>query len=214
MNSTYQSLLPGWVKARGLAYYLLVFQGGMAVGSAALGGLAAALGVTRVLGLAAAALVLGPLLTRRRRISRITPSELRPAADWPPAPELAEPVGGPIMVTIVHRAAAGSEEQMAQALLGLRRARRRTGATEWSAWRDAADPRRMVEQFVVSSWEEHERQHARLTERDRARVEAVQAHAEPGSDPEVVHWSQLTGPASGPMAAREDQPATDSSSTA
>jgi hypothetical protein len=50
----------------------------------------------------------------------------------------------------------------------------------------------MVEQFVVASWDEHERQHARLTERDRARIQAVRALAEPGTDPRIVHWTQVT----------------------
>jgi len=80
---------------------------------------------------------------------------------------------------------------MAEALLGLRRARRRTGASSWSAWRDTADPRLMVEQFVVASWEEHQRQHARLTERDRARIRAVHALAAPGTHARVVHWAQV-----------------------
>jgi hypothetical protein len=34
LNSQYQSTLPGWAKARGMSYYLVVFQGGGALGSA------------------------------------------------------------------------------------------------------------------------------------------------------------------------------------
>ena len=50
----------------------------------------------------------------------------------------------------------------------LRRSRRRTGATTWHLYRDAADPRRYVETFVVPTWEEHLRQHHdRLTGADR-----------------------------------------------
>jgi MFS family permease len=191
LNSTYQAMLPGWVKARALAYYLIVFQGGLAIGSAALGGLAGGIGVETVLLVAAGGLVVGPLVTRRRPIPRIDPSELLPAADWPPAPLLAEPVSGPVLITVEYRAAAGSEAAMAEAVLALRRARRRTGASSWSAWRDTAEPGLMVEQFVVATWEEHERQHARLTERDRARIQAVHALMEPGTRPRVVHWTQI-----------------------
>ena len=32
LNSLYQLTLPGWVKARGMSFYLIVFQGGNAVG--------------------------------------------------------------------------------------------------------------------------------------------------------------------------------------
>ena len=37
LNSLYQLSLPGWVKARGMSFYLIVFQGGNAVGSAVMG---------------------------------------------------------------------------------------------------------------------------------------------------------------------------------
>ena len=36
LNSLYQLSLPQWVKARGMSFYLMVFQGGGAVGSAGL----------------------------------------------------------------------------------------------------------------------------------------------------------------------------------
>jgi MFS family permease len=78
LNSTYQAMLPGWVKARGLAYYLIVFQGGMAVGSATLGVLAGAIGVTAVLLVAA-----GALATGRSRVSH-RPSWYPPPTGRPP----------------------------------------------------------------------------------------------------------------------------------
>ena len=37
LNSSYQLTLPGWVKSRGMSFYLIVFQGGNAAGSAVLG---------------------------------------------------------------------------------------------------------------------------------------------------------------------------------
>ncbi len=37
LNTLYQSSLPGWVKARGMGFYLIVFQGGNAIGSAVMG---------------------------------------------------------------------------------------------------------------------------------------------------------------------------------
>ena len=46
--------------------------------------------------------------------------------------------------------------------------RRRTGATRWNLYRDAADPARFIETFLVPSWEEHLRQHhERLTGTDQ-----------------------------------------------
>ena len=49
LNSQYQSTLPGWAKARGMSYYLVIFQGGGALGSAAFGVIAQHAGLTAAL---------------------------------------------------------------------------------------------------------------------------------------------------------------------
>jgi len=66
--------------------------------------------------------------------------------------------------------------------------RRRTGATSWRAWRDAADPARVLEQFVVASWTEHLRQHERVSQRDQARLDKINELADPARPAEVTHW--------------------------
>jgi hypothetical protein len=66
--------------------------------------------------------------------------------------------------------------------------RRRTGATSWRAWRDAADPARVLEQFVVASWTEHLRQHERVSKRDQARLDKINELADPARPAEVTHW--------------------------
>ena len=71
---------------------------------------------------------------------------------------------------------------------GLRFSRRRTGAISWRAWQDASDPDRILEQFVVSSWAEHERQHERVTRRDQDRLDRVRALTDPARPPAVTHW--------------------------
>lgn len=66
------------------------------------------------------------------------------------------------------------------------RSRRRTGASRWSLYQDAAEPLRFVEAFLVPSWEEHLRQHAdRLTGADQEMEEQAQAFVT--GSPEVAH---------------------------
>jgi MFS family permease len=189
LNTAFQTMLPGWAKARGMAVYLVVFQGGNAIGSAVFGILAAG-GLNRAVGIAAAGLVVGPGLTLWRRLPHIDADELAPAADQMPAAVLAaaEPPGGPVMVSVEYRAAPGGADDVLQALGQLRRSRRRTGAVSWRAWRDAAEPDLVLEQFVVGSWAEHERQHARLSERDRERLDLVAGLTVDG-EPRVRHWT-------------------------
>ncbi|HJY68999.1 MAG TPA: MFS transporter, partial [Streptosporangiaceae bacterium] len=46
LNSLYQLSLPRWIKARGMSFYLMVFQGGGAVGAAVMGVAAEQAGLT------------------------------------------------------------------------------------------------------------------------------------------------------------------------
>ena len=64
--------------------------------------------------------------------------------------------------------------------------RRRTGATRWNLYRDAAEPGRFMETFLVPSWDEHLRQHReRPTATDRDVVRAALRFAV--GPPEVAH---------------------------
>ena len=90
LNSLYQLTLPGWVKARGVSFYLIVFQGGNAVGSAVFGIMAQRAGLTVTLITVAVALGIGPLAGLRFAFQSIPPAELLPVGDWP-APQLTVP---------------------------------------------------------------------------------------------------------------------------
>ncbi len=68
-NYAAQTMAPPWVRARSLSMYLLVMQGGMAVGSAIWGAVAARIGVPGALAWAGLALVAGLLTIRRHRLS-------------------------------------------------------------------------------------------------------------------------------------------------
>jgi MFS family permease len=192
LNSVYQLSLPQWIKARGMSFYLVVFQGGNAIGSAVLGIAAGYAGLSPTLAIAAAGLALGPLAALAWRFQPIRPEELQPAGDWP-APQLAadtdaEGRQGPIMVTVEYRARPGREHELMTILQDTRFSRRRTGATSWRAWRDASDPSRILEQFVVASWDEHLRQHERVTTRDQDRLDRVRALTDPDHPVTVTHW--------------------------
>jgi MFS family permease len=203
LNSVYQSSLPNWVKARGMGFYLVVFQGGTAVGSAAMGISAEHAGLSTTLLVAAIGLGLGPLAGLRFHFKAISPSELQPAGDWPP-PALLDgeadvdgPQAGPVMVTIEYRPIPGREAAFMSTLRETRWSRRRTGATSWRAWRDSAEPGRIIEQFEVATWEEHLRQHERVTKRDQERLDDVRELTDPAHPPVVTHWLATTLPADG-----------------
>jgi len=81
LNVAAQRMSPPWLRARALSMYLLVLQGGMAVGSAAWGGLASKVGVPSALLYSSVALVAGLFTVRRYRLTsqglRLAPAVVR-----------------------------------------------------------------------------------------------------------------------------------------
>jgi MFS family permease len=78
LNVAAQTMCPSYVRARALSFYLLVLQGGMAVGAALWGALAKKIGVPDALDAAAIVLALGVFALRGHRIT-MTELELAPA---------------------------------------------------------------------------------------------------------------------------------------
>jgi MFS family permease len=77
LNVVAQTMCPPYVRARALSFYLLVLQGGMAVGATLWGAVAQRIGVPNALGVAAVVLALGVFALRGHRI---TASELELAS--------------------------------------------------------------------------------------------------------------------------------------
>jgi len=68
-NVVAQTMCPSWMRARALSMYLLVLQGGMALGSTIWGAVAARQGVPAALAWSALAMVLGLSTIRRHRLT-------------------------------------------------------------------------------------------------------------------------------------------------
>jgi MFS family permease len=192
LNSAYQLTLPGWVKARGMSFYLIVFQGGNAVGSALFGLMAQQAGLTVTFAVVAGGLCLGPLAGLRFPFQQIPPAELLPAGDWPAPGDIQagseRELSGPVMVSIEYRAREGMRDALIAALRDARHSRRRSGAISWRTWHDTADPDRILEQFIVASWDEHLRQHERVTRRDADRQHKIRALSDTARPAVVTHW--------------------------
>ena len=78
----------------------------------------------------------------------------------------------------------------------LGRSRRRSGATRWGVFRDAADPGRYLEAFVVGSWVEHLRQHDRVSVAEKELQEHVHSFHLGDAPPVVSHF--VAGAPTGP----------------
>lgn len=193
LNGTVQAILPNWVRGRGLAIYLTIFNGASAAGSLLWGLVAEALGLHGTLIAAALALILVALAVRHLRLPA-GEADLTPSSHWP-EPALAEPVEhdrGPVTITIEYRIARENRAAFLAAIARLAPERRRDGAFSWGVSEDAADPERIVEWFMVESWAEHLRQHRRVSQADAdIQAEVARFHAGPEA-PIVRHLLGLS----------------------
>lgn len=190
LNVAAQVTIPGWVRARALAVYLLVFQGGMALGSLVWGGLAARAGVSPALSVAACGLLAGLGAAVRYRLTSGVAPDLAPSLHWPVPQLVWEPAldRGPVLVTVEYRVEPSRSMEFSEAMRALESIRRRDGARQWGLFRDAADPGRFIETFVVESWVEHLRQHERVTMVDREIEMQVRAFQVGDTPPRVSHF--------------------------
>jgi predicted MFS family arabinose efflux permease len=81
LNVAAQTMCPSYLRARALSMYLLVLQGGMAVGATLWGALAKQLGIANALAVAAVVLACGVMALRGHRITaselEMTPAVMR-----------------------------------------------------------------------------------------------------------------------------------------
>ena len=191
LNGGAQATSPGWVKARALAIYLLVFQGSMAAGSALWGSVASRIGVPSTLLVAAALLaVAGLALAWRFPFDKASTLDLAPSAHWP-TPIVDGPVehdSGPVLVTIEYRIDPARVAAFFNEMQTMQRIRRRDGAIHWGLYEDTAKPGTVIESFTVESWLEHLRQHDRVTNADRVQQEAMRAFQLGDTAPIVRHF--------------------------
>jgi hypothetical protein len=192
LNGVAQAILPNWVRGRGLAVYLTVFNGAMAAGSLGWGLAAQVLGLPTTLAVAAGGLALVALLFHRVRLPA-GEADLQPSRHWP-EPLLAEPVAndrGPVMVQVEYRVRREDRGAFLLALKRLSVERRRDGAYAWGITEHSAEPERLMEWFLVESWAEHLRQHERVSQADAdVQEEVLKFHIGP-ERPAVHHFLAL-----------------------
>ena len=189
LNGAAQTAAPAWVRARALGIYLIVFQGGLGLGSALWGFAAEHVGASIALAASAGGALLGLAAIRRWPLRAVTTLDLTSSAHWPephldvvPAPD-----EGPVRVEVEYRIDPSQADAFTQAIRDLQPIRRRDGAVNWAVYQDPGQKGRYVESFLVESWVEHLRQHERIGVSDRAVEERIRRFHVAGTPPAVTH---------------------------
>lgn len=188
INAELQLFLPAWVRARGMSVYQMVLFGGQAAGALLWGVMAEPFGVGATF-LVAAVLLAGTAVSIKWwPLIDTSKLDTGPADHWPP-PKLvfdAKEEDGPVVVNSVYTVPAEREAEFLVAMEHVRESRLRTGATQWTLFREGEHAARFVEIYVVPTWGEHLRQHHhRQTIVDRDIDRAAQKIA--GGAPVTVH---------------------------
>jgi predicted MFS family arabinose efflux permease len=172
-----QVALPDWVRGRGLAIFLTVVFGSITVGSFLWGWVAARLGLSAAMFLAAAGAIAGIPLSWSRRLQTAEGVDLSPSMHWQ-APILHRDVeddSGPVLITIRYRLAGEDADAFLDIIEEVGRQRRRDGAYAWGIFADVAHKNVFLETFLIGSWLEARYLRERVTNADRAREDEVKA---------------------------------------
>src|SRR5262249_2605958 len=139
VSALVQNLAPDWARARILAVFLLIFQGGLAIGSVLWGALAARIGIETVFVLAGVSTIAGAAVGFVARVPD-GPIDLSawnhwrmPAIGRDAAPSLDQ---GPVLVTVEYHVASQDAQRFLDAMEQYGRVRRRDGAFRWGVFRD------------------------------------------------------------------------------
>jgi MFS family permease len=191
ISALVQALAPEWARARVLAVFILIFQGGVAAGSAMWGALATRSGIPitfAVAGLATIATIAIGLVAKLPD----TTADTTPLNHWrmPAVIQEARPAldRGPVLVIVRYRVHDDHGEGFVRAIENYGRIRRRDGASWWGVFRDLEHADVYLETFLVGSWAEHVRQHERFTVGDREIEAEILQHVQ--EEPLIEHFVQ------------------------
>jgi MFS family permease len=193
LNGLTQAILPNWVRGRGLAVYLVVFNGAMALGSLLWGGLAQQTSVSTSLIAGAIVLALFSLGSFLKELPR-GENDLTSANFWP-APAYQSDAGdsGPVLVLIDYQIDLEDKQDFLAALKAFSRIRLQSGAYAWGATFDPEQQHLVVEWFLVESWSEHLRQHRRFSVAEAASQKALWKWHRGAEAPRVRHLVAAVG---------------------
>lgn len=174
--SELQLFVPGWVRARAIAIYLMVFLGTQAIAAPIWGLFTQHASLRAALLAAAVLLVVSVFLGLVLRVPDSHGLDRSPLAYWDTPRLQVDPSSGngPVVVSVQYEVSEQDRDAFLDAMRAMRRSRLRSGSSRWDLYRVGEEPNRYVEQFEVPSWEEHERQHeGRLTAEDKAIEDAA-----------------------------------------
>lgn len=174
-NVMVQTNIPQWIQARAISIYLLIFQGGMALGSVIWGNIASYFGLMYALVGGAIWLVASIVLVIPYPLAGATVKDWTPYNNWPePFLKLeVAPSEGPVLVLIDYNVLQENIVAFTEAMKVLKYLRMRDGASQAGLFQDVSNPQVITEFLILESWSDYLQQKERFTKEDEATETAV-----------------------------------------
>ncbi|WP_270934595.1 MFS transporter [Falsiroseomonas oryzae] len=192
LQTTVQLASAPWVRARGLATYQAIYNGGMGLGAIGWGWLGTHAGLTGTILAAGLGGMVMALVARLQALPGEIEDPSLPAARPLPRLEvqqemLAGLVGPrhPVLVTIAYSVEPADIPGFRAAMRELSAARRRDGAVAWMLTRDVERPQLWIETFRLPDWHELRRGAARVNLADDTASARARAFHKGDSPPEL-----------------------------
>jgi MFS family permease len=193
LQATVQLATAPWVRARVLALYQAVFNGGMGLGAILWGGLGERAGVTGTILAAGLGGCVIAVLTRAIQLPAEIGDPSAPAIAVPRALSVAKEMA-PLLHSAQHRLVVAISYQVdpadadafRTAMANVRLARYRDGAVGWALSRDVTDPAHWVETFLTRDWHELQRGIERLNLADSEAVVRARSYHLGAEPPRVT----------------------------
>jgi hypothetical protein len=184
---------PKWIGARVLAVYLLILNGGLAVGSVIWGMIANTIGIPTTLSVASLALA-ATIVTRKRYSTTVVDDlDFTPAGSdhWSLPPQLSiDPSNseGQALITIDYNIDPKLSGQFEENLFELGTILRSEGMSYWELFQDPADKAHYLEIRIADTWTDHMRQHERVTKNVQIMEDRIRALLKDCPQPIVSHY--------------------------
>ena len=183
---------PRWIGARVLAVYLLILNGGLAVGSVIWGTMANTFGIP--ITLSVASLALGATIIARKRYSTTLLNDLdfTPASDhWSlPTELLVDPPqnDSQALITIDYKIDPKLSDEFERSVRELGRILKSEGMVYWELFQDAEDIGHYIEIRIADTWTDHMRQHERVTKNVQVMEDRIRVLLKDCPQPIISHY--------------------------
>ena len=183
---------PRWIGARVLAIYLLILNGGLAVGSVIWGSMANTLGIQITLSVASLALGVTILAKKRYNTTLLDDLDFTPSGDhWSLPPELSiDPPqsDNQVLITIDYKIDPKLSNEFEKSVRELGRILKSEGMANWELFQDTKDIGHYIEIRIADTWTDHMRQHERVTKNVQIMEDKILALLKDGPKPIVSHY--------------------------